>query len=1388
MKPVRNIFNGLFVLGGVVALISLLHAQETATLTPSGAVSVTATTDVSAMSDLEVEVKAIEMTTPLPASAAPVAGNFYSTQHLPGTANEWPPLPENIKGTPIWPLGDDFYLLDDATVSYNPPTAKKLTVTGGMQTMAMNSLSPVSGEAMSSYTPLNLVASTNLWLAITNLANGTAGLLLSNTIADVQYEILAAPTLTGLMQTGWVSLGSVYGSELTNWTPASVVATNQPTLFLRARSDIDSDNIGIPDWWQLLYFGYVGINPYAASPSGDGFTIWHKYQNGLNPNSFETPPAPNNFVAVVSTNGTDILLSWNTAQGTVANYSVVRGVYNPDTGDYSYSTIATPNSGTTSFLDAGAVQSDNDLNDYYELAAVYSGGKSSQTTFSYVYTSAPPPPTPPTPIYNVSVNATLVRNATGRWQLVFSAIPAGVQTVRLDWDGFDYYYDYGTYASEDISTNSITNNCYVLTDAEATNNLGALLLVQGVGANNEAGNASQAGFLYSDAPCFVDAREHLKQNLIFQLRGATLSQPVGVSGNLYPYPFISPADTNYVESSIFHPAYDYDETLGAVSYVQMNNLWPFDLNYQFHQFLYDTNYTGPSGFLWQTNFATVPAPAVLGLADPYWIRQDPENMADLGLYLSSGGTVVTLNSSAHNLFGLNIETDLNIGPSWGIPIDPATGLPIYIPTFDLAPGASANILAGQILATYYSQFQAPSLSTVGYYFAPVQNTGPNLIINGSEPSFQSIPIPALNGFAATNQTPLLIAAVGSTTVIGGWAKQAILNGANNKYAYLGQYFVTNAFLLNTNGAVTTNSAGIVSPYGEFFPTQAGQAQLITMPDIDTGRQGTCTVSVVSLNVDANHDGTMDLSYFGQDQTSPGKPCVFWCNNNFDRWDNDFPFFTAEQDDQQSAAQPDCNFSDGYGDRMIPCTRDLEDFTRLWISGVTSNLLAALPIGGSVTLSWGDVGNPNPNNPMIDLFTAADADGGIGYLTNETTAAAQTNILTSPYVQRLGPGGSIQLNTLMNQLPTTHFIWCGVANGSGKLTLSFKDGNGNVLGQASVWIQIQDIKQMYERWTVGDDSAQPPATTAYLSQNGLVSGEAPFLYGPATTNTPYILLVHGYNMAIWEKDTYAQTAFKRLYWQGYQGRFGAFNWPTAANPAYFGTSELQAWNSAQGLLNKLEDLNAIYPGKVYLAAHSLGNVVAGEALRLTGNSQVVNTYIAMQGAVAAHAYDPSTAAYNLGSYYDGAPDCYAHYWTNGAPCLFNASVGAGAYVNFFNLNDWALTNAWLLYQIQKHNLNPGYSYNAGTGAYSKNFGITPLSFPANTYELFGNFIQAPCFALGMQPNVGGVFKNGAVYNQVELDISPYNFDREHIYHSGEFRSDNAQRWQFWNQVLVKAKLK
>jgi hypothetical protein len=524
---------------------------------------------------------------------------------------------------------------------------------------------------------------------------------------------------------------------------------------------------------------------------------------------------------------------------------------------------------------------------------------------------------------------------------------------------------------------------------------------------------------------------------------------------------------------------------------------------------------------------------------------------------------------------------------------------------------------------------------------------------------------------------------------------------------------------------------------------------------------------------------MDLSFNGADNTSPSQPFTFWCNNNYDRG-HGVDFGDSEQDDLQidfgydsvRYPMPDSIYTMG-GNRVIPCYRDLEDFARLWVSGVTSNLLAALPSGYTVTLNWGDVGSPNTSNPTIDLFMAADVDGGIGYLTNSTIAAQQTNITLSPYLGKLAPGGSIQLNSVgfSNHWAGNHFIWCGVSNGTGGLNLTIADSSGNVLAKTSAYIEIKDIKQMYERWTVGDDPAnatnQLPWSVAVKATEALMPFASAFQYtAPQDTNTPYILFVHGWNMATWDKDRFAETAYKRLYWQGYQGKFGSFRWPTyfdfplgdlapqAFNPRNFDNSESNAWASAVGLLNKLTGLNAQYPGHVYLMAHSMGNVVAGEALRLATN-QIVNTYVAMQGAVSAHAYDASTPTRSLGLADSGTPDRYAEYLTNGATCYFNNSAGAAFYVNFYNTNDYALAGSWLIDQNLKPDdgFTPAYHFVTPSGTHPSGFyrqsgsTETDLYFPPNTYELFAYADEARSYALGAQAYVGGPFKIGLAYKQI-----------------------------------------
>jgi hypothetical protein len=84
---------------------------------------------VASESDLEVMLQAVESVPPMPASSLPSAGTFWSAQHAPGSAEEWPPLPISL-GMGAWSLGNDgVYLLDDLNHVYGQPKKSKSVTT-----------------------------------------------------------------------------------------------------------------------------------------------------------------------------------------------------------------------------------------------------------------------------------------------------------------------------------------------------------------------------------------------------------------------------------------------------------------------------------------------------------------------------------------------------------------------------------------------------------------------------------------------------------------------------------------------------------------------------------------------------------------------------------------------------------------------------------------------------------------------------------------------------------------------------------------------------------------------------------------------------------------------------------------------------------------------------------------------------------------------------------------------------------------------------------------------------------------------------------------------------------------------------------------------------------
>ena len=1267
---------------------------------------------------------------------------------------------------------------------------------------------------------------TNLWIAQTAVAAGNLAGIGTNTIADVQYEIQSR---TNLAQADWQSEGFIYGSPATNWTPLSVPQTGRTNLFIRLRSWAD-DGSGLPFWWQLQYFGTNGIDPYNA-PAGDGWSNLQKFQNGWSPNQFNTPAAPRGFHASYYPATGAAKLSWLPSPGVITGYSLQKLDYRSGQ--------------TTNFTLAANVNAYEDnvgsyISGYngpflyvdYTIQAQYgTNGRSASASASIEDASVP--------------QATVFTGLQGQLMVAIQNPPSDLSSVEIYRQQDSIALDYNAIAnmfiadgtiqsiqsplndgSFQIPASKITNGIFQLPYSEVPAYFAYGLSVQTIGSNGVASGWASLSASPNTLPntTFVDARQQLKDNLRFLLRSADIGPfALSMDGN-YSLLFAWPIN-NYVYSGFYGEG-------GLFSSGAFHPLLPIQANCIYRNFVFDQNNLNEQGFL---NTGCNGGNWYLSDEGGYWpcltITNYPVYLFNLLGYLTNNAAIPSsqLGSSQTQWLLPNDgvinqqsgETFPNVNRNfYGLTNHSAKCAYAISNQVVVATVYSGNNFPSGVSSVNYIETDQPVFSNSGYYFA--------------RPSLD--PLPESSGFETTNVTLATVQALGTSQQIAGYARLGIQNAFADTYAYLGQYF-DKAYTIDANAHTTTNVTGILSPYGNFFATQPGPAALVTMPDLDSGARGTCTVYTVSLQLDANHDGKMDLGFNSTDITSASSPYIFWRNNNFDRslfdsddgvvYDDDAPRFSYANTaaNPQGKPIPDYDYTsyqfNPIGGRAIPTQRDLEDYARLWICGISTNLLGTLSAGCTVTLSWGYQPYTNPSNPTIDLFSSVEADGGLGYLTNATLASIQVQAsqgqANSAYIGRLGPGQSIQLNPGSGWLGN-HFLWCGVSNGTGGLTFTIADANNNVLAQTAVYIQVRDIKQMYERWTVGDVPNRPPNTVPASAVNDLAvnSIDFPFVYNPPqNTNIPYILFVHGWNMNTEDKDRFSETAFKRLYWQGYQGRFGVFRWPTdsgfkgissiATNPREkdnYDRSEYTAWQSAMGLLNKLTDLNATYPGHVYMLAHSMGNVVAGEALRLAGSNQVVNTYVASQAAVSAHTYDTNIANYSFSypllSSQAKTPNIYGNWFAG------NYGGGARSVVDFYNTNDYALQrDVWQLNQLLKPDqfallggTHWDYTYNGPVTdpppwnhfdkAVSLGFSIVYFDIVnvlTNRYEVMGLAAQSWTTALGATPGAQNIRRSVDLSLVWPADsVHPAHPFDEHFYHSAEFRGDYWQQQNYWLELL------
>ncbi len=550
----------------------------------------------------------------------------------------------------------------------------------------------------------------------------------------------------------------------------------------------------------------------------------------------------------------------------------------------------------------------------------------------------------------------------------------------------------------------------------------------------------------------------------------------------------------------------------------------------------------------------------------------------------------------------------------------------------------------------------------------------------------------------------------------------------------------------------------------------------------------------------------------------------WVNDDIDR-QHTVDGSDTEQDDLAAGSS-----HEDWRDNYILWERDLEDFARLHI--YTAGLNEAFKNGDlHLGLKWADV---SAGAPSIQLYPAYETDGGSGYLTDSTIAHQQAIYRyavrdahysqdevareESDHTRIEGTDVFVLPASLFSGLsetaPQTHLLFEGCAPGKGQLKIVIlkKEGtNYTEIGEEpGVWMDLQPPHKFIQRWTCGDGSLAPVVGyTLDTTKSGTFG--API----DDSERDLVLYVHGYNMQDdEEKQRWIETAFKRLYWLGYKGRVAGFTWPCVLNDgSQFDASEEIAWKAGTELYSLLATLKG-QGYRVHVLAHSMGNVVMGEALRLAGpNSELVLTYVASQAAIAAHCYDASLPDRSgATAFTPTTPNVYARYWTyiedaNLPETWGSLSPGylapayvqgaAGKFVNFYNPLDWALRGnginpyaddgtqlGWLTNQRLKPDV--GYDYASYIGFRESpllHFDPKQYAFPDDRFVIFSYCAQARSLALGMT-STGGVFSG----SEVNLNDAPYDFLNQHIYHSGQFRSFYAARVGYWTRLLIEMGLK
>ncbi len=565
------------------------------------------------------------------------------------------------------------------------------------------------------------------------------------------------------------------------------------------------------------------------------------------------------------------------------------------------------------------------------------------------------------------------------------------------------------------------------------------------------------------------------------------------------------------------------------------------------------------------------------------------------------------------------------------------------------------------------------------------------------------------------------------------------------------------------------------------------------PDID-GSTLFLYLIPAGIAVDANRDGAIAFSGENRDTTTPESPFRFWINDD---------------NDGSPAAEGDVIgpiFTD-YQDGFILSARDLEDFARLHLFfGAFEKELAAGTF--RIGLKFKNV----EDSPRIRVYKSTDTGGSDSYVKDDGAAFAQISDPDAATLGEVADGFPLLLPVdfwkATSPGATKCLLFEAGGEGKGELIMTINRSSGAQIGEVpGVWLDLKNIKKMYLRAKAIPESI--PYARNYILEyppepeiRAIGDPHGHPFDAPTDEAQQVIVFVHGINGpgSGDAADSYnswvnmSETVFKRLWHQGYKGRFASYKWPalTPAFPFEYNDSEYRAWKSGQGLAALMNSFPTVFSKNLY--SFSQGAVVCGAALTVYGLS--VDNYVASQAAAPAGCYDSSQSLNSYADFLNAETQNPTPDGTNdlGYRGYLTGLNVRGSVVSFYNIVDYALkTGREIGLNVSWEGNQLAYKPNWFVGRhyeYDSNEAIGQRCKlrinDANTWRYVADIHESMSFvarprseATGASTAVGGSIDGN--YNVGPG--SPSDFAEASSDHGGQFSRRIQRLWPYYENLLI-----